>query len=233
MLCCLDLPMVNAHQSPRLSQIAFSCENCKDLFHIHGILWINHNEFQFIIVFHCTGAKYSDTHAPYVFNSHRRDALMIIIWHYCKYDPSSPRFWSWTWFSPIFIHICLLLSGYVRLSFFTLIFHCFPLKNVVKTSCSPRPCAQQRLLESRKRFCLWITTLIVTVSPPRALTPTAKGEADGSEMKLQGETWHHIHASFPGNPMYGWKQFQSTLGATLHPKSIGCSWNHKIVARKS
>lgn len=45
-----------------------NCENCNDLFHIHGLQWINYNEFQFIIVFHCIGKKYSDTHTLYVFN---------------------------------------------------------------------------------------------------------------------------------------------------------------------
>ena len=45
-------------------------------------------------------------------------------------------------------------------------------------------------LNPENDFVLWITTVIVTVLPLRALTPSAKGEADSNKLKLQAETSH-------------------------------------------
>lgn len=102
----------------------------------------------------------------------------------------SNEFWSWMWFSPIFIHIYLLLSEEVRLSVFTLIFHSFSLLIAVKMSRSPRPCSNQRLLEYWKQVCPLNNNPDCCGFTAASVGPPAKGEADGIEMKLQTETLH-------------------------------------------
>lgn len=94
---------------------------------------------------------------------------------------------------------------------------CFSLLIAVKTSCSPRPYSQQRLLES------FLKTIWSSEKQPWLLRfhrrerwppppPPAKGEADSNEMNLQGETSHYIHTSFPHT-------ISCTCKSNLNPRS--------------